>query len=169
MELSLLFSVIVVLALLKVSELHYLSKKMCRVEPFKTDRSNIVLTSSDDAYKPDFVPIQIDVDKQEGSDLDPDVCLYNGGRSEVNKMYGSSDSDPKYSNKDDILYLYDQLSGPVDLGMANVMSAISKRSKESLTNRSRATVNTYSKYFKDEFDGHENSRWWDNDELEIAM
>ena len=53
--------------------------------------------------------------------------------------------------------------------MANVMSAISKRSKESLTNQNRKTKNTFSKYFHDELEDHENSRWWDNDELDIAM
>ena len=190
MDLTLIFSIIVVLALLKVSELHYLSKRMCKnsdqtekfsdsaglIESFETDRVNTHLTSSDDVYKPDFMPVQIDEEKYgAGSDLDPEVCLFNNKRSELNKIYGvypkskHSDGSEKFSRKEDVLYLYDQLSGPVDQGMANVMSAVSKRSKESLTNRARVTKNTYAKYFQDEFDGHENSRWWDNDELEIAM
>ena len=197
MNLPILFSVTVILVLLKVIQLNHLAKEgnannqssdhfsssMKKVstnlqnntmdeniEYYKEDRDNIQLTSSDDAYKPDFKPIQIDTETQgSGSDLDPEVCVYEQGRKKVNEIYGVSPYRSGHTDKDDLLYLYDKLSGPVDLGMANVMSATSKKSKQALTNRSRMTRNTFADYFRDELDGHENRRWWDNDELEIAM
>lgn len=69
----------------------------------------------------------------------------------------------------DITYLYDSLSSPVDRGMANVMSAISKRSKNSLTNASRLTKNSIHKYFGDELEQNENAEWWDNNEYEMNL
>ena len=54
--------------------------------------------------------------------------------------------------------------------MTNVMSAVSKRSKESLTNSTRLTKYSISKYIGDELEQNENKDWWDiNDELEMKI
>jgi len=165
MNFNLLFPLTVILIILKVIELQIQNN-----EGYKTDRDNSQLSSSDDAYKPNFVPLIIDHEKHgASSDLDPEIFLSDNNRT-INSIYGVDPPKSGQSSKSDLLYTYDKLSGPIDLGMANVMSAISKRSKESMINRSRMTKNTWSKYFVDEMNEHENRVWWDNDaELEMAF
>ena len=53
--------------------------------------------------------------------------------------------------------------------MANVMSAVSKRSKESLTNSTRLTKYSISKYIGDELEQNENAEWWNNNEYEMNL
>ena len=89
--------------------------------------------------------------------------------SNIRPFSKSNDQFSTGSASADITYLYDSLSSPVDRGMANVMSAVSKRSKNSLTNASRLTKNSIHKYFGDELEQNENAEWWDNNEYEMNL
>jgi len=126
----------------------------------------------------------------EGSDMDPTVCLYERGQNMVSDMYGVNGADPTpgyptsqnegmntgmsnippHTMKKDILYMYDQLQGPIDLGMANKMIATDKHAKQSFTNRSRMNRRAFNKYFVQELEEASNrGGWWDNDELDMEM
>ena len=113
----------------------------------------------------------------EGSDLDPTVCLYNQGQNMVSDMYGVNNEGfagnqqaPPHTTKKDILQMYDMLQGPVDLGMANKMSATDKHAKQSFTNRSRMNRRAFNKYFVEELEATANrGGWWDQDTLDQEM
>ena len=175
-QLILIFPLVVILVLLKIAELNKQSEKTRGKsykkyinEGFKTDKDNSELSSSDNAYKPNFTPVHIDHEKYgASSEIDPEIALSKDNIL-INNIYGVDPPQSGQSDKDDILYIYDKLSGSVDLGMANVMSAVSKRSKESQTNKNRTTRNTWNKYFTDELNDHENRVWWDNSELDMAF
>ena len=181
MDYSLLFPLIVILVLLKISEMHIQNNKLCykknsKFEGYKEDIDNIELSSDDDAYIPDFKPVHIDFENHgASSEFDPEIQLNeflndkNAKNATLDTAYGVDPPKYGHTDKDDLLYLYDSLQGPVDQGMATVMSAISKRSKESLTNQNRKTKYTFEKYFVDELEDHENARWWDNNELDVNM
>lgn len=158
-------------------------------EYFKTDRDNTYLTSDPENIleKTDSVPYEysihpdyrqeniekkiddINMNKSINPNYNPEMCLWQSGRNIVNNLYGA-DFPVRGTDKDDILQLYDTKSTTVDQGMATVLSAVSKRSKEAATNASRMTRNTFQKYFTEELNEQANRRWWDNDaELEFRM
>lgn len=106
---------------------------------------------------------------QQTKKVDPMICLYNG-QNMVSNMYGvNNNSSPPHTTKKDILEMFDQMQGPVDLAMANKMAATSKHAKQSFINRSRFTRRAFDKYFVEELEESSNRRWWDDDELDMEM
>ena len=82
-QLILIFPLVVILVLLKIAELNKQSEKTRSKsykkyinEGFKTDKDNSELSSSDNAYKPNFTPVQIDHENYgSSSEIDPEVAL----------------------------------------------------------------------------------------------
>ena len=113
-------------------------------------------------------------DREKYSNIQPHNIPHSVQNSVQNSVHSAECADAQCTECADaqcadITYLYDSLSSPVDRGMANVMSAVSKRSKNSLTNASRLTKNSIHKYFGDELEQNENAEWWYNNEYEINL